>query len=365
MPVNILEYSVQNIHRIVYAEKGGKGGNPMNDRAVSMLENYEINVLRTYRGRSAIICETDQGLKVLREYRGTEERIARIDQLLRAVREKSGYLLDTYVQNKEGTYLCRDREQNTYLLKDYYEGKECVPEDMSDIGMAFAHMAKLHKAMRVPLGAQDIPAQGNNGLLHEIHKRNAELKRGKKFIRGRANRSNFENFLLVNYDFFLKKALTIEEELKEEDFSEYDRAILAEGAFCHGDFQYHNIVFTSTGPAVMNFEKFQWDSGIKDFSLFFRKVMEKNGWDPGCAEICTENYLKERELSSAEKKLLLYRLSYPEKFWKIVNFYINSRKSVVMERNTDKLKKVMEQEPLREKGISFLESLLYNVREGR
>ncbi len=93
--------------------------------------------------------------------------------------------------------------------------------------------------------------------------------------------------------------------------------------------------------------------------------MEKNGWDLGCAEICTENYLKERELSSAEKKLLLYRLSYPEKFWKIVNFYINSRKSVVMERNTDKLKKVMEQEPLREKGISFLESLLYNVREGR
>lgn len=336
----------------------------MNDRAVSMLENYEINVLRTYKGRSAIICETDQGLKVLREYRGTEERIARIDQLLRAVREKSGYLLDTYVRNKEGTYLCRDREQNTYLLKDYYEGKECVPEDMSDIGRAFAHMAKLHKVLRVPSGTLDIPAQGNNGLLHEIHKRNAELKRGKKFIRGRANRSNFENFLLVNYDFFLKKALSIEEKLEGENFSEYDRAILAEGAFCHGDFQYHNIVFTSTGPAVMNFEKFQWDSGIKDFSLFFRKVMEKNGWDLRCAEICTENYLKERELSSAEKKLLLYRLSYPEKFWKIVNFYINSRKSVVMERNTDKLKKVMEQEPLREKGISFLESLLYNGDKG-
>lgn len=329
----------------------------MNDRAVSILENYELNVLRTYRGRSAIICETDQGLKVLREYRGTEERIARIDQLLRTVREKSGYLLDAYIQNKEGTYLCRDREQNTYILKDYYEGKECSPADMTDIGMAFSHMAKLHKAMRVP---QEVPAQGNSGLLHEIHKRNAELKRGKKFIRGRASRSNFENFLLINYDFFMKKALAIEEQLEGEDFGEYDRAILTEGVFCHGDFQYHNIVFTSSGPAVMNFEKFQWDSGIRDFSLFFRKVMEKNGWDLSCAEICAENYLKEREMSSAEKKLLIYRLSYPEKFWKIVNFYINTRKSVVMERNTDKLKKIMEQEPLREKGVSFLESLLYN-----
>lgn len=329
----------------------------MNDRAVSILENYELNVLRTYRGRSAIICETDQGLKVLREYRGTEERIAKIDQLLRTVREKSGYLLDAYIQNKEGTYLCRDREQNTYILKDYYEGKECSPADMTDIGMAFAHMAKLHKAMRVP---QEVPAQGNSGLLHEIHKRNAELKRGKKFIRSRASRSNFENFLLINYDFFMKKALAIEEQLEGEDFGEYDRAILTEGVFCHGDFQYHNIVFTSSGPAVMNFEKFQWDSGIRDFSLFFRKVMEKNGWDLSCAEICAENYLKEREMSATEKKLLIYRLSYPEKFWKIVNFYINTRKSVVMERNTDKLKKIMEQEPLREKGVSFLESLLYN-----
>lgn len=332
----------------------------MNDRAVGMLENYELNVLRTYKGRSAIICETDQGLKVLREYRGTEERIAKIDQLLRAVREKSGFLLDAYVKNKEGGYLCRDREQNAYLLKDYYEGKECVPTDMTDIGAAFAHMAKLHNAMRAPLCAKDVPAQGNNGLLHEVHKRNAELKRGKKFIRGRANRSNFENFLLVNYDFFLNKALEIETRLEGEDFAAYDREVLEMGAFCHGDFQYHNIVFTSTGPAVMNFEKFQWDSGIRDFSLFFRKVMEKNAWDLNCAKVCAENYVKEREFSAAEKKLLIYRLSYPEKFWKIVNFYINSRKSVVMERNTDKLKKIMEQEPLREKGISFLESLLYN-----
>lgn len=332
----------------------------MNDRAVSILENYELNVLRTYRGRSAIICETDQGLKVLREYRGTEERIARIDRLLRAVREKSGYLLDAYVKNKEGGYLCRDREQNAYLLKDYYEGKECAPMDMADIGAAFSHMAKLHQAMRVPPDGEEIPSRSDNGLLHEIHKRNAELKRGKKFIRGRANRGNFENFLLLNYDFFLKKALEIEERLEREDFGEYEREIFAQGAFCHGDFQYHNIVFTSTEPAVMNFEKFQWDSGVRDFSLFFRKVMEKNAWDPDCAKVCAENYLKERPFSTAEKKLLIYRLSYPEKFWKIVNFYINSRKSVVMERNTDKLKKVMEQEPLREKGISFLESLLYN-----
>ena len=88
----------------------------MNDRAVSVLENYDLSVLRTYKGRGAIVCETDQGLKVLREYRGTEERIEQLDRMLRMVRESTGYLMDAYLRNKEGGYLCRDREQNVYIL---------------------------------------------------------------------------------------------------------------------------------------------------------------------------------------------------------------------------------------------------------
>lgn len=333
----------------------------MNDRAVSVLENYDLIVLRTYKGRGAIVCETDQGLKVLREYRGTEERIEQLDRILRMVRESSGYLMDAYLRNKEGGYLCRDREQNVYILKDYYEGKECVPEDRENIAKAFAHMAKLHKVMHVPRQEQE---QENvvsvNGLEQEIHKHNAELRRGKKFLRHRSNRSEFENYLLSNYDFYLEKAVALEMELLKEDFSEFYQKCFHEGVFCHGDFQYHNIVFTGDGPAVMNFEKFQWGSGIKDFALFFRKVMEKNGWDAGFGVLCVESYIKEREFSETEKKLLVYRLSYPEKFWKIVNFYINSRKVALMDRNTEKLRKIMEQEPFREQSISFFEKIIYN-----
>lgn len=331
----------------------------MNDRAVSVLDNYEFNVLRTYKGRGAIICETERGLKVLREYRGTEDRIARIDEVLRKVRESSGFLLDVYEKNKEGSYICRDREQNCYIVKDYFEGRECVPEDIEDVSKAFAHMAKLHNAMKVPLLTENMPSE-EGGLLHEIEKHNAELKRGKKFLRKRSHRSEMENFLLVNYDFFLDKALALEEELRKEDFSDFDRKNMEEGIFCHGDFQYHNIVFTLTGPAVMNFEKMQWGSGIKDFALFFRKVMEKNGWDLQWAKICAESYCKERIFYPEEKKLLLYRLSYPEKFRKIVNFYMNSKKTLVQEKSMDKLRTIIEQEALREKCISFLETFVYN-----
>ncbi len=36
-------------------------------------------------------------------------------------------------------------------------------------------------------------------------------------------------------------------------------------------------------------------------------------------------------------------LSYPEKFWKIINQYINSNKSWIPDKNVDKLRKVIEQ----------------------
>ena len=38
----------------------------VNDRYVSLLENYEIEVLRTWKGRGAVLCETNQGTLILK-----------------------------------------------------------------------------------------------------------------------------------------------------------------------------------------------------------------------------------------------------------------------------------------------------------
>ena len=42
----------------------------MNDRAVALLEQYEIEVLRTRKGRGAILCDTQQGCLIFKEYTG-------------------------------------------------------------------------------------------------------------------------------------------------------------------------------------------------------------------------------------------------------------------------------------------------------
>lgn len=67
-----------------------------------------------------------------------------------------------------------------------------------------------------------------------------------------------------------------------------------------------------------------------------------------------EAYESVRSLNKLELRQLWYRLTYPEKFWKIVNFYYNSGKSWIPMRHMDKLQKLILQEPVKKQ---FLENL--------
>ena len=54
-----------------------------------------------------------------------------------------------------------------------------------------------------------------------------------------------------------------------------------------------------------------------------------------------------RPLKPYERQDLFYRLSYPEKLWKIVNFYYNSGKAWIREKNQEKLDRLLEREAAR------------------
>ena len=75
-----------------------------------------------------------------------------------------------------------------------------------------------------------------------------------------------------------------------------------------------------------------------------RKVMEKNNWQYPLGERILEAYEQVRALSMREKKLLAILLAYPEKFWKITNYYYNSRKSLIPQKNMEKLEMLLEQQ---------------------
>ena len=324
----------------------------MNDKTTVILEKYDIEVLRSWKGRGAILCETKTGIKALREYKGSQARVELQHQLLRKIRENGYYNVEEIFPTKEGELLAKDEDGTCYYLKEYREGKECNIKEYQDCKKAVEQMAVLHQAMKMPEFVKEKEIEPYS-VIEEYEKHNKELRHVKKYLKEKRQKNEFEYYLYQRYGGFLEKAEEVLEAMKRQSCFLTKEVLIENGSFCHGDLQHHNVIFANEDTFFLNFEKFVLDSPMKDLGLFFRKMMEKNNWSKELGQFILENYQSKRKLSEEEKYQLYYRLSSPEKFWKIVNFYYNSPKTWIPGKNKEKLEKIWAQE---EEKTIFLEN---------
>lgn len=315
----------------------------MNDRAVSLLEQYEIEVQGTRKGRGAILCSTDRGCLIFKEYVGSDDRIMMQNRLLTHIRERNRVQVEQLLPTREGALSVRDGDGTVYILKTYCEGRECNIYDKTECLEAVRLLARLHECMELPADIPGLPAVFSP--LKEYEKRNRELKRVRKFLQKRSQKTWFEICLLNAFDYFLEQALSVTEQWLDYQLLE-DRmnASSAKISYCHGDYQYHNIMKGDQGWFLINFEKCLPDNPIRDLYLLLRKLLEKSNWSVSLGMELLSAYEKEQPISAGSRIDLYYRLAYPEKFWKIVNFYYNTGKAWIPQRNQEKLEKLIAQE---------------------
>ena len=322
----------------------------MNDKAVNVLEQYDMTVNRTFKGRGTIICDTDQGMRVLKEYRGRTEKLELLFQLQGKL--KDSLRTDTLIRTKEGALFVKDLDNSVYILEEQVEGKECSYKNEEDIVKACGAMAKLHLKFMTPQ-SEKICVMPVFFYADEMERHTIECKRVRNYLRKLHNKTEFERALLKEYDYFLEKAVAVTRRAREESQAEYEAYVNSNGLYCHGDYQYHNVIFgKGSGGAytgIVNLEHFAHDAGARDFYLLFRKISEKCDWSIDMAQSMLDAYQNRRVFPPIEWRSLCLRLEYPEKFWKIINFYYNSRKSWMPNRNYDKLESLIRQEKNREK----------------
>lgn len=321
----------------------------MNDRSVSLLENYDIEVLRTWKGRGAILCETKQGILIWKEYAGHKEKAVFQDTLLAMIKERGFKGAESILKNKEQELLTQDQDGTYYILKTYFEGRECNVKDMEECRQAVRTLAQFHNVSYL----EDLlpPGVSVPRFAHmEFEKHNKELRKVRKYLKERGQKTDFEICLIKNYDYFFNLALQITEELRLFQKEEKNQFI------CHGDYQYHNIIVGDNGMSLINFEKCVSESPVRDLYLFMRKLLEKGSWMESIGFELVDAYEKIRPMEKEEYLQLYYRLSYPEKFWKIVNFYYNSGKAWIPGKNLEKLNKVTDQEKDKQKFLEKFKS---------
>lgn len=316
----------------------------MNDRSVELLEQYEVEVHGTRKGRGAILCDTDRGTLILKEYTGNAGRIALQNLLLQEIARRGQVRAETIIPTREGELLTQDMDGTKYLLKTWSDGRECNIYDKGECAEAVRLLARLHGCMELPADTPGLPERFSQEREYEKH--NRELKRVKKYLQQRGQKTWFEICLLNDFDFFLEQALTVTEEWQAYSSScrNLDQEAGSFRGFCHGDYQYHNILRGREGWFLVNFEKCLPDNPIRDVYLLMRKFLEKGNWSVALGRELLETYGKERPIGAYSWIDLYYRLSYPEKFWKIANFYYNSGKAWIPGRNQEKLEKLVAQE---------------------
>ena len=336
----------------------------VNDRAVALLEQYDVEVLRTRKGRGVILCDTSNGLLVFKEYEGNEAKLALLDRLLSRIREQGTVSAEQLVPTREGTLCVRENDGTAYILKTCGEGRECNIYDRGECLEAVRTLARLHQCMLLE-PQEDCPALMRFSPLQEYEKHNREFVKVQRFLRKKSQKTRFEYSLLGCIDYFIEQAGEVTEGWRsyEESMSRTQlpaanlpaaHLIQEDYAYCHGDYQYHNILCGNQGMFIVNFEKCLRDRQIRDLYLLMRKLLEKTDWPVALGRELLAAYEKITPVSAYAYIDLYYRLAYPEKFWKIVNFYYNSGKAWIPQRNQEKLDKLLAQEQQKK---SFLESV--------
>ena len=316
----------------------------MNDRAISLLEQYDIEVLKTRKGRGAFICDTRQGSVILKEYSGNLQRLPLQQQVLQRIKEIGLVKAEELIATRDGQLYVKDHEGACYILKTYYEGSECNIYDVRECVEAVQQLARLHHSMDGGLLQPETETKEewmhltNYMPLKEYEKHNRELNRVWSYLKKKGQKQLFERRLLGEMEYFSDQARQVTDSWRQWVCDSLPLSI------CHGDYQYHNIIRTQEGWRILNFEKVMFDNPVRDLYLFLRKVMEKNNWLISLGEELLAAYQAIRHLDELSERELYYRFAYPEKFWKIVNFYYNSGKAWIPEKNLEKLEKVIFQE---------------------
>lgn len=319
----------------------------MNDRNTEVLGQYHLEIRTIRKGRGAWICETDQGLKLLREYKGTLKRLEFEEAALNLLREEGEARIDQYIRNKENELVSVGGDGCRYIVKDWYNDRECNIRDEEEMAGAVSQIARLHKLLREVklLEEWNLGSILSEPMADEMERHNRELRRARNFISGKHKKSDFELCVMGNFTMFYGQAEEAQKGLKEMSLA----GRIPEHFLCHGELNQHHILMGSGYTAIIEFNRMHMGVQIADLYHFIRKAMEKNGWSLRLGTKLLEAYNKILPMGREEREYLYYLFSYPEKYWKQLNFYFNANKAWIPAKNVEKLKNLENQQKERER----------------
>lgn len=327
----------------------------MNEKALVVLEQYGLEALKSARARGGIVAATGDGIKLLYECTKSDGFYEREDRITKSLEMTGFRYIDTYVNTLEGSLFAQDTQGRRYVLKNWFDGKECDVKNVDNITEAARLLAKLHIKLDEMEKCEELIRYNNaSDLRMKFDKHTKEMRMVGNYLKTKKNKNDFEMLIRKVLVPFHEEALEAIELLEGTDYGKRLEKARTSLELCHGSYNYHNVLLSNRGNAVTNFEHCCVDCQISDLYQFMRKLLEKNEWDVSLGHMILEAYDSVRTIGETDRKLLEINFMYPEKFWKIINFYHSSNKSWIPRKSFEKLENVIAQNDIRQKFVQSL-----------
>lgn len=318
----------------------------MSEKMSEVYEAYDMEILGAVRGRGSMILKTDQGIRQISPFDGSEERLEQEREFKENLYETGFHHIDRCVPNREDELITCDRYGNPYVMREYFEGRECNPGSIYDLNQAAANLAVFHIR-----GRELYAKEGRTYAYREpgnFRRKTQEMKKIRSFISKRPTKNDFELLYIEAYDAFYRQAIDCQAMMDACDRTN----IAGHIGYCHGTYNYHSVLFCGGYLATVNFDRFHVGYQLIDLYQFIRKVMEKNNYNFDMAVKIIEEYDRILPLTREDYRYIYILYSYPEKFWKVSNRYMNSRKCWISPANLEKLSKLITDEQEKQKFLS-------------
>ena len=318
----------------------------MSEKMSEVYEAYDMEILGAVRGRGSMILKTDRGIRQISPFDGSEERLEQEREFKENLYETGFHHIDCCVPNREGELITCDRYGNPYVMREYFEGRECNSGSICDLNQAAANLAVFHIR-----GRELYAKEGRTYAYREpgnFRRKTQEMKKIRSFISKRPTKNDFELLYIEAYDAFYRQAIDCQAMMDSCDRTN----IAGHIGYCHGAYNYHSVLFCGGYLATVNFDRFHVGYQLIDLYQFIRKVMEKNNYNFDMAVKIIEEYDRILPLTREDYRYIYILYSYPEKFWKVSNRYMNSRKCWISPANLEKLSKLITDEQEKQKFLS-------------
>lgn len=304
------------------------------------IENgYGIEIERYWQVRGAFRLDSDRGPLFLKRSRLTEKELRFVTAALAHLDRRGFDRTPRVIATTDGApFLCAGGAR--YVLTEWRTGEECDFDNRADTQETAGLIAELHQASA---GFDPPPGclRWQYGTWPQTFRRRlAELALFGRIAGIRAETHEFDReFLrrLAEQTAYGQEAYAW---LQESRYPGLVFLARRERGFCHHDLAHHNVIREPDGRlTLVDFDYAICDLRVHDLANLLRRVLKRNGWQPGQAWEIVAAYDRRKTLLPAELELLAVLLWWPQEYWQVAFQYYFEHLPWPQERFIEALRK--------------------------